>query len=335
MKILVTGATGFLGKKTLFELMNHDSISELLVVSRSKRTHPSPKVKVIQGDLTDPTCLRGINRDIDAIVHIAGLYDFSKPYSDNYLNNVVATSQIIAWAKDLPRKPHFHFISTYAVGAGNWAYHEPELPLKILPPESRYYSYSKALAESTVTTSTLPFTIYRPGIIVGDSVTGQFENLNGPYYILSLLSQLNKMGLLTKMPFIPLPADKNGLLPLVPVDMVAKSIVSGVLRSEEVQGSIYGIYRNGSVTCEDFVESVKAYFKLNFKPIYVGVGHPKLLKIQRFVTQIPEEVFIYATEVHDLPNPRYLVDFPDHVIPVFSEYSKSFYDGFLAMNGDF
>jgi nucleoside-diphosphate-sugar epimerase len=315
--------------------MHSDAVKEIHVISRSKNSHPSSKVKVVKGDLTDPSCLRDLDNDFDCVIHIAGLYDFSSSYSDNYLNNVVATSQLLAWAKEQEKAPHFHFISTYAVGAGRWDFHEPEEPLKNLPPEDRFYPYSKALAEESVIKSTLPYTIYRPGIIVGDTEKGHFENLNGPYYIISLLSQLNKVRLLPKLPVLPLPAVREAFLPLVPVDSVAKAIVAGVMDYKKSDGKIYGLYRSGELTCENFFNQVISHFNLKCKPLFVGIGHKKVLELQKYITDIPEEVFLYANEVPNLVNSQFGKDFPDLEMPRFDEYAEAFFSGYQAMNGDF
>ena len=335
MKVLVTGATGFLGKATLSLLVSSDTFEQIIVITRSKKTHPSEKVKVVKGDLTDPQCLKRVSDSIDAVIHIAGLYDFGKGYAENYLHNVVATSQVVAWIKNLPRPVPIHFISTYAVGAGRWSSHEPEGLQKTLPEESRHYAFSKSMAEHSIARSGLPYVIYRPGIIVGDSVQGKFENLNGPYYILKLLSNLNRSGLLAKLPAVPIPAHRDAFLPLVPVDLVAQVIAEGVKDQNNHLNKVYGIYDESSTTCAAFMDAVKAHWGLNFRPVFVQEFPRRLLRLQRHLTKIPPEVFLFANEVRSLSNPIFLSDFPNHRIPTFETYKEVFFEGFERMNGVF
>ncbi|MEK6579425.1 MAG: NAD-dependent epimerase/dehydratase family protein, partial [Bdellovibrionota bacterium] len=72
MKILVTGATGFIGKTLCKELLDHGH--QLIVLSRSEKKAKSVfgnSVEVVEGDLLN-TVPNLIGRKIDAVVHLAG-----------------------------------------------------------------------------------------------------------------------------------------------------------------------------------------------------------------------------------------------------------------------
>ena len=79
-----------------------------------------------------------------------------------------------------------------------------------------YYEQSKGLAEKLVKESGLPYTICRPGMIVGHSKNGRIRNFNTIYYVLKLMLQ-------EKLRVIPVSAGQK--LNIVPVDYVADAVV--------------------------------------------------------------------------------------------------------------
>jgi len=149
MRVLVTGGTGFLGKQVLEYLDKEDRISHITVLSRKRRSHPSPKIELVQCDLTDPTALSRLDQKVDAILHLAGRYNLSDSYGTNYINNVVATQHVHSWAQEESRKTPIpiHYASTYAVGIGLTTRPLTEEALKVLPPKHHPYALSKAIAE--------------------------------------------------------------------------------------------------------------------------------------------------------------------------------------------
>ncbi|WP_327403081.1 NAD-dependent epimerase/dehydratase family protein [Streptomyces sp. NBC_01288] len=68
-RVLVTGASGFIGGAVLPLLRSTGAHVRVLAHHRS--VTPGPYVEIVDGDLTDPTTLRGIGRDVDAVLHLA------------------------------------------------------------------------------------------------------------------------------------------------------------------------------------------------------------------------------------------------------------------------
>lgn len=76
MKILVTGATGFLGGKTI-ELILKEGHEVVALVRSTSNTEGLPKnIEVREADLFDVTSLESAVQDIDAVFHFAAYFDF-------------------------------------------------------------------------------------------------------------------------------------------------------------------------------------------------------------------------------------------------------------------
>jgi short-subunit dehydrogenase len=66
----------------------------------------------------------------------------------------------------------------------------------------------------------VPFRVYRPGIVIGHSETGEMDKIDGPYYFFKLLKRLRHA-----LPaWFPLAGPEGGRLNLVPVDFVARAM---------------------------------------------------------------------------------------------------------------
>ena len=65
-----------------------------------------------------------------------------------------------------------------------------------------------------------PWRVYRPGIVVGDSRTGEIDKVDGPYYFFKLLQQARRV-----LPsWLPTVGVEGGEINIVPVDYVAAAI---------------------------------------------------------------------------------------------------------------
>ncbi|MGV0803484.1 SDR family oxidoreductase, partial [Mycolicibacterium elephantis] len=67
----------------------------------------------------------------------------------------------------------------------------------------------------------LRYRVYRPGVVVGDSRTGEMDKVDGPYYFFSLLAKLARLPSLT--PVLLPDAGRNNI---VPVDFVVDALVA-------------------------------------------------------------------------------------------------------------
>ncbi len=66
----------------------------------------------------------------------------------------------------------------------------------------------------------IPWRIYRPGMVVGDSTTGEIDKIDGIYYVFKLLQKLRQ----ALPPWVPLVGLEGGKFNIVPVDYVADAM---------------------------------------------------------------------------------------------------------------
>jgi nucleoside-diphosphate-sugar epimerase len=250
MKCLITGATGFLGKKILELLLEDARVQEIHIVSRKKRTHPHKKVRVHQADLSAPWGWFDEFEKIDAVIHLAALYQFNQTYQDNYRSNFLSTFNLIDRVSQVApeKRPQILFASTYAVGLGTKESLTEEA-LTGLPASTEPYAYTKALSEKAISDSGLSARIFRLGVLVGNSVDGEIEKIDGPYYLMRCLDKLAQSKVARFLKKLPVPVEKDGIIPLVPVDVAAKVFHRALFLPplEAGKKEYFGVYNSESV----------------------------------------------------------------------------------------
>jgi NAD(P)-dependent dehydrogenase (short-subunit alcohol dehydrogenase family) len=229
---LVTGGTGFLGRHLVGLLLDRPDAEVLLLVRRASLAKldaltsgwPSGRVTPLVGDLTHP--LLGVEpaeRDrlrgqVDHVVHLAAVYDMTASEQANRQANVGGTQEALALATDL-RAGTFHHVSSVAV-AGDYrgVFSESMFDEGQRLPSA--YHATKFEAERLVREqSEVPWRVYRPAIVVGDSRTGEMDKVDGPYYFFPALARLAALP-----QWLPLVAPDLGDTNVVPVDYVAAAM---------------------------------------------------------------------------------------------------------------
>ena len=162
MHILITGATGFLGKNLVKGLRKEKQhILYCLVRNKSRKkdiTYLQRKgCKIIRGDITSFDDIRSIRIKCDIIVHLAALLgDYKKREKDYYAVNVEGTKNILF----LAQKNHIRriiYLSTQAV----------EYKQYNLNDCNYIYGKTKNISEKEIINSGIDYTIIRPGLIYG------------------------------------------------------------------------------------------------------------------------------------------------------------------------
>jgi thioester reductase-like protein len=65
-----------------------------------------------------------------------------------------------------------------------------------------------------------PWRIYRPGVVVGDSQTGEMDKIDGPYYFFKLIQKMREL----MPPWMPAIGIEGGRMNIVPVDFVVGAL---------------------------------------------------------------------------------------------------------------
>ncbi|MFI7115710.1 SDR family oxidoreductase [Amycolatopsis sp. NPDC049868] len=229
---LVTGATGLIGRQFTRLLLTRDDVDKVaLVVRASSRDklaklvnawpHPE-RVTLVTGDLGEP--LLGVAeedreqlRGVDHVVHLAALYDLTADDEASIKANVEGTAQVIALAAEL-NAGCLHHVSSVAVAGDHEGMFTEEMfdvGQRLLTP----YHRTKFEAERLVREQQdVPWRVYRPAVVVGNSETGEMDKIDGPYYLFPAISRL------AGLPDVPIVGPDLGDTNVVPVDYVAESL---------------------------------------------------------------------------------------------------------------
>ena len=169
MNILLTGATGFLGFRTLERLIQLSSVRKIVAtgrILRKSREILNPKVEYVLGDLKDKLFVSTILKDIDIVINTASLSSPWGSEDDFYLANVLTQKHMITSSENLGVK-RFIYISSPSI------YYNGEDRIMVKendPLPTRFvnnYSKTKREAEVLLENSNLNYIIIRPRAIIG------------------------------------------------------------------------------------------------------------------------------------------------------------------------
>jgi NAD(P)-dependent dehydrogenase (short-subunit alcohol dehydrogenase family) len=232
MKYLVTGATGFIGRHLVDQLLKREGDIHVLVrpASRARmderiaELNAGDRIHVCDGDITESECgvAAGERDELKGaeVYHLAAVYDLEADEKANRRANVEGTRNVVALANSLGAA-RIHHISSIAVAGGKWKGDFTEEMFEEGQDLSHPYYATKYEAEKIIREeATVPFRVYRPGIVIGSSETGEADKIDGPYYGFKIMQRLRE-----SLPnWAPLIGPEGFALNIVPVDFVAKAI---------------------------------------------------------------------------------------------------------------
>ncbi len=169
MRILLTGASGFLGSHIAEELDQQGADVRALVrpTSDTRFLERLGHVTLVPGALSDEDSLLAATEGVDGIIHAAGLVKARRP-ADFYRTNEQGTANLLAAAKrNAPNIRRFVLVSSLAV-MGPSKDGRP-VPAGADPNPVTHYGRSKLAAEraARAEAQALPVTIIRPPMIYG------------------------------------------------------------------------------------------------------------------------------------------------------------------------
>jgi short-subunit dehydrogenase len=235
MSYFVTGATGFIGRNLVARLLQREGTIYALVRAGSRgrleelRTGwgaDGARVVPVAGDLTQPglavseedmVAMRG---EIDHFFHLAAIYDITADADAQQAANVEGTRHALELAGSV-EAGCFHQVSSIAAAGlykGEWREDMFDEAERL---DTNPYFRTKHESERLVREEySRPWRVYRPGIVVGDSRTGQIDKVDGPYYFFKALQRARRV-----LPsWLPTVGIEGGEINIVPVDYVAAAI---------------------------------------------------------------------------------------------------------------
>jgi NAD(P)-dependent dehydrogenase (short-subunit alcohol dehydrogenase family) len=235
MSYFVTGATGFIGRNLVELLLEREGTIYVLVREGSKgrleelrnRWGVGPdRVVGIVGDLSQRGLgvsdddLDRLNGQVDHLFHLAAIYDMTANEESQRVANIEGTRHMVEFAEAV-EAGRVHMVSSIAAAGlykGTW---REDMFEEAEDLDNHPYFRTKHDSEGIVRTeSTRPWRVYRPGIVVGNSETGEMDKIDGPYYFFKLIRRLRG----TVPEWVPMPGIEGREINLVPVDFVVRAM---------------------------------------------------------------------------------------------------------------
>ena len=207
MSYLVTGATGFIGRHLVANLLKRKGTIHVLVRRGSQKKLDAliermgwdrKRIVPVVGDLAKPRL--GLNAEktgelkgkVKHFFHLAAIYDLAADAQSQMQANVEGTRNAIALAEAV-NAGCFHYASSIAV-AGLYPGTFREDMFDEAEDLDHPYFRTKHDAEKVLREECKrPYRIYRPGVVVGHSKTGEIDKIDGPYYFFGALKKLREL----------------------------------------------------------------------------------------------------------------------------------------------
>lgn len=245
MKILVTGATGFVGKHIVNELYNQN----IEIIALARKTSDISSIKKIAeiryGDLLDISSLKKATKGVDLIVNTAASTPNSE-LSGSYLANTIGVKNLIKAAKFSKVNKIIH-ISSISV------------TFKI----KEIYAKTKLGSEKIIINSGIDYIILRPAGIYGKG-SSDFKKIVKFYSI---------------VPFSLILGSGNHKLQPVYVKDIAKAVYS-CIKSPKLKNKIYDLAGPRNLTFNESIDEI--HKALSLKRIKIHIHKNALLVLAKF-----------------------------------------------------
>jgi NAD(P)-dependent dehydrogenase (short-subunit alcohol dehydrogenase family) len=238
----VTGASGFIGKRLVKKILEREG-TVVYYLSRATGAKGDkqraalmdywgqdaesahPRAIAVMGDLTQPELgiapadKKKLSAKVRHFFHLAAIYDLKASAEEQQAVNNDGTRNAVNFANAIKAGCFHHVSSIAAAGLYEGVWREDMFD-EAENLEHPYFS-TKHESEGIVRKeATTPWRVYRPGMVVGDSKTGEMDKIDGPYYFFKLIQKLRKL----LPPWMPTIGIEGGRINIVPVDYVVDAM---------------------------------------------------------------------------------------------------------------
>ncbi len=263
MHYFVTGATGFIGKRLVKALLaRKGAIVHFLVRPGSEgklealydywgttKTRAIP----VTGDLTAKKLgvatdtVKALKGQIDHVFHLAAVYDLGADEESQVKVNIEGTRNLCDFAKAIDAG-HLHHVSSIAAAGLYEGVFREDMFSEAEGLDHPYFMTKHESEKIVRKESKVPWTVYRPALVVGDSKTGEMDKIDGPYYFFKLIQRMRQI----LPPWLPSIGIEGGRINIVPVDFVVAALDHIAHSKAELKGKCFHLvdpegYRVGDV----------------------------------------------------------------------------------------
>jgi NAD(P)-dependent dehydrogenase (short-subunit alcohol dehydrogenase family) len=235
MQYFVTGATGFIGKRLVKKLLERKgSVVHVLIRKESESKvaglrkywgASAARVVPVFGDLTSKKLgvsaehMKKLKGQIDHFYHLAAVYDLGADEASQIAVNIEGTRNTVELAKAISAG-HFHHVSSIAAAGLYEGVFREDMFEEAENYEHPYFMTKHESEKIVRQECRLPWSVYRPAMVVGDSTTGEMDKIDGPYYFFKLIQRMRQL----LPPWLPSIGLEGGRINIVPVDFVVDAL---------------------------------------------------------------------------------------------------------------
>jgi thioester reductase-like protein len=345
---LVTGFPGFIGRRLVRRLLDrHDDLRVVCLVQDSQEAtarrlaEGEDRVDVVVGDIARRRLALGdgdwerLTGEVTHVFHLAAIYDLAVPAEIAQRVNVDGTGNVLELCLAAQQLERHAYVSTaYVAGTRHGVVYEHELVMG--QDFKNHYEATKFQAEVWVheLRHRVPTTILRPGIVVGDSRSGETEKFDGPYYLLRTIARAERFG----RPVVQF-GHSDATFNVVPVDYVVAAIETAAF-DPAAEGETMHLVDPEPLTTRELVQTLsQSYAGREPKgrvPASLAEQSLRLKGVRTMLGGTPRESIVYLNHAVTYDARRAVDLLAPHGLapPRFSDYADAMVGFFRAHQDD-
>ena len=274
MKIIITGATGFIGRNIAEKL--HDEGHQIITTGRSLKVGKELEkqgIKFIKADITNLEELKNKFSTSDCLIHCAARAGDGYSYKEYYMPNVIGTENVITACKfhNIKKIIFISSPSIYYSGKDRYNVTEDEP----IPKKQFHYGKTKLIAEKKFIA--LQQQGFKVIILRPRAVYGKYDNIFVP--------RILKMSEKKKVPLIN---GGKGLIDITYIENLVSAIKCCLTASQESWNEAYNISNGDPISVKDWFSQIMEIFDRPFNTENVSLPVANTIAgIMEFVSILP------------------------------------------------